>query len=106
MATLARSNSLHQRTGQKVASLHRKRLGARKLGRRRALQAEAFSIRRLEGSRWRLRRTRQLWGLKAALIGPFPMCTLPSVSAMAGVGLEMGWRCCRAPWEARLQAGA
>jgi hypothetical protein len=40
-----------------VASLHRKRLGARKLGRRRELRAEAFSIRRLEGSRWRLRRT-------------------------------------------------
>ena len=40
------------------------------LGRRRAPRAEAFSIRRLEGSRWRLRRTRQLWGLKAALVRP------------------------------------
>jgi hypothetical protein len=30
--------------------------------------AEAFSIRRLEGSRWRLRRTRQLWKLNASLV--------------------------------------
>ena len=47
------SNS-HER---EVASLHRKRLGAREPGRRRGLRAEAFSIRRLEGSRWWLRRT-------------------------------------------------
>jgi hypothetical protein len=40
-----------------VASLHRKRLGAQELGRRLELRAEAFSIRRLEGSRWCLRRT-------------------------------------------------
>ena len=42
--------------GRIVASLHRKRLGARLPGRRRKLRAGAFSIRRLEGSRWRLRR--------------------------------------------------
>ena len=39
-----------------VASLDRKRLGARQPGRRCGIRAEAFSIRRLEGSRWRLRR--------------------------------------------------
>jgi hypothetical protein len=43
--------------GWLVASLHRKRLGGREPGRRRELRAEAFSIRRLEGSRWCLRRT-------------------------------------------------
>jgi hypothetical protein len=56
------------RSGRIVASLDRKRLGARQLGRRRELRAEAFSIRRLEGSRWRLRRTRQLWELNASLV--------------------------------------
>ena len=67
-------------TERMVASLDRKRLGARQLGRRRELRAEAFSIRRLEGSRWRLRRTRQLWGLKAALVLASPMVALPTVS--------------------------
>jgi hypothetical protein len=32
------------------------------------VRAEAFSIRRLEGSRWRLQRTRQLWKLNASLV--------------------------------------
>jgi hypothetical protein len=43
-----------------VASLDRKCLGPGKwcLGRAGSWRAEAFSIRRLEGSRWRSRRTR------------------------------------------------
>ena len=41
---------------------------AHKIEARTARRAEAFSIRRLEGSRWRLRRTRQLWGFNAALV--------------------------------------
>ena len=45
---------------------------ARYPGRRRERRAEAFSISRLEGSRWRLRRMRQLCGLKAALVPPGP----------------------------------
>jgi len=40
------------------------------------VRAEAFSIRRLEGSRWRLRRTRHLWGLKAALVPILVMAVL------------------------------
>src|ERR1039458_5394130 len=44
-------------SGTLVASLHRKRLGAQEPERRGERGAEAFSIRRLEGSRWRLRRT-------------------------------------------------
>src|SRR5271165_4492056 len=36
--------------------------------RRRVARAEAFSIRRQEGSRWGLRRTRLLWRLEAALV--------------------------------------
>jgi hypothetical protein len=57
--------------GRVVASLDRKRLGALQPERRRESRAEAFSIRRQEGSRWRLRRTRQLWGLVDALV---PRC--------------------------------
>ena len=41
---------------------------AHKSGGRRAARAEAFSIRRQEGSRWRLRRTRHLWRLVALLV--------------------------------------
>src|SRR5271157_1360855 len=52
-----RSTRWSRPLGLVVASLHRKRLGARRLGRGRELRAEAFSMRRLEGSRWRLRRT-------------------------------------------------
>ncbi len=46
--------------GCMVASLDRKCLGPRerRLGKPVCWRAEAFSIRRLEGSRWRLRRTR------------------------------------------------
>jgi hypothetical protein len=43
-------------SGRVVASLDRKRLGAEVWGGAES-RSEAFSIRRLEGSRWRLRRT-------------------------------------------------
>jgi hypothetical protein len=46
-----------QPNAQMVASLDRKRLGAEVWGGAES-RSEAFSIRRLEGSRWRLRRTR------------------------------------------------
>lgn len=49
-----------------VASLDRKCLGG-KTERRRKVRSEAFSIRRQEGSRWRLRRTR-LWRFKVLLV--------------------------------------
>ena len=50
--------------------------------------AEAFSIRRLEGSRWRLRRTRQLWGLKAALVPTILMKVLLIVIGSASLGFR------------------
>jgi hypothetical protein len=58
---IGRLNALHENEraealGRLVASLDRKRPGARQPRRRREPRAEAFSIRRLEGSRWRLRR--------------------------------------------------
>src|ERR1700680_2941737 len=51
-----------------VASPERKCPRPRGLLRRVAAGAEAFSIRRQEGSRWRLRRTRHLWRLVAVLV--------------------------------------
>jgi len=54
--------------------------------------AEAFSIRRLEGSRWRFRRTRHLWGLKATLIRADREVMLLIVAAMPKLGFPAGWR--------------
>jgi hypothetical protein len=48
-------------------------------------EREAFSIRRLEGSGWRLERRRQLWGLKAALVLASPACPAPTLSIKPGV---------------------
>ena|SRR5664279_21071 len=49
--------------GRIVASLDRKRLGQATSGRK-VMSTEAFSIRRLGGSRWRLRRTRCAMGFE------------------------------------------
>src|SRR4029077_20627711 len=49
--------------GRIVASLDRKRLG-QTLGAERGSRPEAFSMRRLGGSRWRLRRTRCAMGFE------------------------------------------
>ena len=54
------------RRGRLVASLDRKRLG-QAFGRGRRSRSEAFSIRRLGGSRWRGGRV-ELWGLNANLV--------------------------------------
>jgi len=96
---------LHEPDFRFVASLDRKRRGGWEPGRRRARRAEAFSIRRLEGSRWRLRRTRQLWGLKAALVPPILVAVPLVFPVSARVAFERGQRHGTAAWEACRRTG-
>ena len=80
--------------GRIVASLDRKRLGQATSGRK-VMSTEAFSIRRLGGSRWRLRRTRCAMGFERQLAAKSRVGQAPADGKGRVAGVDSAACACR-----------